>query len=1723
MNLSSSLSKSSAPDTQTTTTENRGDNKLKLLAFAPNSWYSILACVLLWCITLISINEFVLGSAHAQSQLRDITVSWDSGHGTINSMSGGTYTEQTGEVVIPMGDHLDAEAFEYLGSRRLKSSFLQPPDTMRRGFKLGDQNSFVKLTYGHWQVQNYAECTEQANQGKLCGEITFVPNTAAINSLVGQTIRSELHLLQIDIVPPNLHYRRTPPAILTATIHGQSQVTLSWKNNLTGEIPRVEEAMEYENLEGTLFTYDSSDNYQILPSVSESKNGATPPKMDDSAGSTQTVDGFEGKPLGETNFEYGTWYIAPNNQSFLFKPDYDAIQALTPGDVVESILTVKITPSSTTTTLAMNTIKVVISRNVESELSWTSGKSVEEVTAVSRATSYPDVTGSIEIKNPPPPANYTVSAMVTETQVGNAADIVNGSLVASSTKSGYKIIGSASTFSYGNWFIKNDNTEFVFEPKATAISALTVGQEINITLEFKIEAMVRGSTTNNVENTQEIMLKISPPLPDITMAWSSSSRSGRTSHTPNVIEITQDDSDDYPLLTGTGTIANYVGSLSVSQNPKEQLNDGDVNDVGQVDFALVTEFMDTRQTKYGLVRKAVTVADGVITNNENYGIWYYLAPVREIPMQNEAIFEFEYKPNAQLINNLQRGDVFTTWIDLLVCSANCLTRDVNDADNDGSTSDSVEVPGVVLSRGQATVVFYGPGDPSLELSWNNEFSGKIRKRASADTNYQDQQGVVETFKIFEQDQINTTITEEKTGAPTVTESSGSQNSDLGFDATQYQGNLVYGSWYLATDNSKFVFRPNSDGISQLRPGETVTSTMSINVVNASGGNVIDSPVTITYTIEAPKVELKWNEDTVGLIRQNENASNYHNLSGIVDSEFLPTEHFYRISISESDSDEIFTAETTNSDLGFEARRFSDDELEYGSWFFAADNSIFVFQPNASGINNLASGETVMSTISVEPFDSGSGSAFLSEAVSISVIIAAEDAEVDINPVISIFRATPTAKAGDTLTFTIESDQNLIQPLEVGITYPNSENQIMWRIPRLVTLDSSNKKKQIQIQTIKRYTAEDTTVDFKVAIANSEDYQRSDSDREVTVQLARTGVPTGEGASTEESARVSVADTAVESILETLMNSNSPVQSLGNSIIPRLSIFSELSAIQEGQNLVYSIVSDVQVSSPVSVHLEFDQIGNVIESPSHQVMFPANKSSINFEVPTIDDNIAESDVTLGIRIIASTEYRLGVNNSASIVISDSKDRERKRRDYLDGVNQSIMLAFMEQSGIDTINVVSERANHVLNQNGGSKFEFGDNDGFAELFSTSNEVLIENIPLRSSLVGQSSFSIELFPELGADSLAEIWGFGNYQTIQRSREEIGANWSGDMYLANVGTDTRVNQNILTGFAYSYADTKIEFDSYDGNSVNHTSEFHGISPYLSWNSTAFNSNLHLISSIKQGRIEIVHDGFETISLDNTMYVFGLGGNKNLSSIDTFYSSNPINFDLAGDAWLVQLYPTSIVEDFADTKLESNQFNIALEAKQRFAVGSNITVFPSLSVGYHRNQDSLQSDSGYEIESAIEFADSDSYTISSKGRIIQNQQTSTQNWTLNSEFDYDKYFDNLGVQIQVNHSLIQSQSTAIGSNWSHNLINKDNTISNYGDENELNFKFGYGISVLDYSSILTPISNLRVVDNQFDRLQIGSRISLGQDLEFGLIGSHFDYANGTTSQQLKLTGRINW
>ena len=73
--------------------------------------------------------------------------------------------------------------------------------------------------------------------------------------------------------------------------------------------------------------------------------------------------------------------------------------------------------------------------------------------------------------------------------------------------------------------------------------------------------------------------------------------------------------------------------------------------------------------------------------------------------------------------------------------------------------------------------------------------------------------------------------------------------------------------------------------------------------------------------------------------------------------------------------------------------------------------------------------------------------------------------------------------------------------------------------------------------------------------------------------------------------------------------------------------------------------------------------------------------------------------------------------------------------------------------------------------------------------------------------------------------------------------------MYTLTLGTDYKVSKNILTGFAYSYTDSLIDFNLDDGDLLEHRTEFYGLSPYWGWHSPSQQTQIHIVSSINQGR----------------------------------------------------------------------------------------------------------------------------------------------------------------------------------------------------------------------------------------------------------------------------------
>ena len=213
-----------------------------------------------------------------------------------------------------------------------------------------------------------------------------------------------------------------------------------------------------------------------------------------------------------------------------------------------------------------------------------------------------------------------------------------------------------------------------------------------------------------------------------------------------------------------------------------------------------------------------------------------------------------------------------------------------------------------------------------------------------------------------------------------------------------------------------------------------------------------------------------------------------------------------------------------------------------------------------------------------------------------------------------------------------------------------------------------------------------------------------------------------------------------------------------------------------------------------IQLSIESNEKVVTSQYQSVSLPAHHNTTSFSIATLDDDAAGNDSVLNVAIVSGAGYQLDIKSSASVKISDSADRERVRLSQINTVNESILNNLIERASTETLNLISNRMNYLASGGTGTKIQLG-NNRITEFMESSNEILFENESFRSSALGESSFTMELFPETGVVNRTGLWGQGDFQTLKPSINEYNPAWHGDMYTLTLGTDYKVSKNILTG----------------------------------------------------------------------------------------------------------------------------------------------------------------------------------------------------------------------------------------------------------------------------------------------------------------------------------------
>ena len=344
---------------------------------------------------------------------------------------------------------------------------------------------------------------------------------------------------------------------------------------------------------------------------------------------------------------------------------------------------------------------------------------------------------------------------------------------------------------------------------------------------------------------------------------------------------------------------------------------------------------------------------------------------------------------------------------------------------------------------------------------------------------------------------------------------------------KYGQQFQFGNWYWATDKSQVLFKPNPDAINQLMDDDVVISKLQIDIFDSRAHVrevITANPEELIVVIRGstknlPSISLNWNSNQKNLnILQSSNEF-VDQVGTITSSNFNASSHNLEISVSETING-IKTNSTiagpVNNNAGFAAMPFGSN-FQYGAWYFAENNTRFLFRPSLSAINNMDTGDVVITEMQVTLTDSINNIRIVTESVSVTI--------TGDKPTIRIRAENPHVMQSESAELTvITGGVKLQRDLIVNLNYSDTVSLITWRLPpRTVTIRQGNSSAsfKIKLNGLNAVANANSPIELTVTIAEGEDYLLRDFSN-VLVRITKTNL--------QPQARISVANSVVSAIL-----------------------------------------------------------------------------------------------------------------------------------------------------------------------------------------------------------------------------------------------------------------------------------------------------------------------------------------------------------------------------------------------------------------------------------------------------------------------------------------------------------------------------------------------------------------------------------------------------------------
>ena len=382
----------------------------------------------------------------------------------------------------------------------------------------------------------------------------------------------------------------------------------------------------------------------------------------------------------------------------------------------------------------------------------------------------------------------------------------------------------------------------------------------------------------------------------------------------------------------------------------------------------------------------------------------------------------------------------------------------------------------------------------------------------------------------------------------------------------------------------------------------------------------------------------------------------------------------------------------------------------------------------------------------------------------------------------------------------------------------------------------------------------------------------------------------------------------------------------------------------------------------------------------------------------------------------------------------------------------------------------------------------------------------------MLGNSSFALNLAGENGAHSGASLWGSGYYtdfdSEVNADSDNEALKWDGGSFGFQIGADTRMTDNLLTGVAVSWVEGDMEYTLGSGDTRNegdYTLTLTGIHPYVGWSDDDDRWSLWSSAGYAEGKVEIDPDEASRQKYDTSLVSIAGGFKRKLSDL----------FNIKGDFSVIEIDvdESHDVEDDRGLSIDSQRLRLLLEAKNKRTLADGGLLTHSGEIGYRVDKGDSETDSdGAELGASIDYHNpATNFTLAGKARALVGNGDH-QDWGISGfiRLQPDRYGQGISFTLEPGYGNTSGSADDL---WDRRPSPLPIERSDYSAR--MKAHLGYGLY-----GFVTPYTEISAED-ALRRYRMGVRWQPGEFLDLNLFGEQSQGAD--TENALRLEGELRF